>query len=109
MVTDLRYVLIIAVVFLVYRQYANKDYERLAFNFGPPQSFWKRLPPWFTAIGGGWCDRFFCHLGNFNPAMRVSPIVVGGPGLIVITPVSLFCLRRRLGEPLLSAPRVTPS
>ncbi len=84
MVTDLRYVLIIAVVFLlVYRQYAKiRDYERRAFNLDRLNPFLETVTALVYGIGGGLvATAFFCHLGNFNQRCGYRLFVACGPGI----------------------------
>ncbi|HHY15959.1 MAG TPA: PDZ domain-containing protein, partial [Firmicutes bacterium] len=89
MVTDLRYVLIIAVVFLlVYRQYAKiRDYERRAFNLDRLNPFLETVTALVYGIGGGLvATAFFVTLGISISDAGIAYLWLVALGLMLINP-----------------------
>ncbi len=94
MVTDLRYVLIIAVVFLlVYRQYAKiRDYERRAFNLDRLNPFLETVTALVYGIGGGLvATAFFVTLGISISDAGIAYLWLVALGLMLINPPRFLC------------------
>lgn len=89
MVTDIRYVMIVAVVFaLVYRQYAKiRDYERRAFNLDRLNPFMETITALVYGIGGGLvATAFFVALGISISDAGIAYLWLVALGLMLVNP-----------------------